>query len=506
MTKKVRLNLYCIMFILISLFYNQAVCAINEVPAIVAGTAKITGKITVAAQKNPESIYVNLYVPHPISGEHVSYSTLIDQSGKFSIDIEVETSVSLIAMSTSLNTSKYFLIKLTNTGLSNIEMAYNSALDIENIQTTPAMNSYELNQAFTVRDKMIRYKPNRLPQPMYNKSTEYYLEFAKMALAERLEIVNKDTSISKELKEILSKDYRLILYKTHVFDYHETMLINYNNTNNDEDKKPEFNKIDRFYYGFLKDFKLNDMQYLQTFEFLEFQKKILQNEVLALPEIGDSTIPSWLKKVKAIIADLVGFDKGPYYDILAANAYGKQLNESIRPLSNKQKENIVNYWKNGEIAKILFRKNLEVLQFNKEKTPAVVHDIASVADDKVIERILTKYKNKVVLIDLWATWCVPCIRAMERFKSSKAAYKDKDVVFVYLTNASSPHKLWQEKIEGIGDEHYYLTDSQWNYIMEYFDFEAIPSYLLYNKEGILKHKFTAFPENNKMIEMINEAL
>lgn len=92
---------------------------------------------------------------------------------------------------------------------------------------------------------------------------------------------------------------------------------------------------------------------------------------------------------------------------------------------------------------------------------------------------------------------------MQRFKSTKNEFQDKNVVFVYVTNSSSPRKLWEEKIKGIGNEHYYLTDSQWKYVMSHFEFDAIPSYLLYNKEGVLINKFTTFPENEKVKQMIN---
>ena len=134
---------------------------------------------------------------------------------------------------------------------------------------------------------------------------------------------------------------------------------------------------------------------------MEFQKVFLQNETLNLPKIVDSDIPSWLKNVKSILADVVGFDNGQYYDILVANAYALQLNEELKPLTEKQKENIKKYWKNGEIAKILFRKNQQVIEFDKFKSPAVVNDVSSVPDNKVIETIVDKHKGKVVLIDLW---------------------------------------------------------------------------------------------------------
>src|SRR5690606_10523596 len=119
--------------------------------------------------------------------------------------------------------------------------------------------------------------------------------------------------------------------------------------------------------------------------------------VLGIPVIGESDIPSWLASVKGILADLVGFDEGPYYDILAANAYGQQLNEQLEPLTDKQKEHIADYWKNGEIAKILFRKNQQVIELNKVKSPVVLNDISTVPEDMAMETIVvSKYKNQVV--------------------------------------------------------------------------------------------------------------
>ena len=102
---------------------------------------------------------------------------------------------------------------------------------------------------------------------------------------------------------------------------------------------------------------LNNPQYLICSSFPDFQKKILENDLLALPKIEESNISSWIAGVQATLSELVGLKDGQYYDILAANAYGRQLNEEKKPLTEKQKKNIADYWKDGEIAKILLRKN-----------------------------------------------------------------------------------------------------------------------------------------------------
>jgi thiol-disulfide isomerase/thioredoxin len=505
MTKMKKINLFCL-FSLLFLLSSKSSVGIVDTPVIKAGMAKITGRITSPNGTDKNNVFINITVPHPISGEYAKYKALVDGSGKFSIDVDVETDISLIGLYPSLNPEKSLLVKLTNGGVTNIDIAYNSNFDIEKIDVRPVMNKNDMTRGFEVMGRMIEHRSGRKPEPLYNKSTEYFLNYARTIVSERLEIVKNDTLISTELKEILSKDLRLFLFKAHVFDYEEYMTGNYHDTNDDKSKKPEIQKIDRSYYRFLKDFNFNDPQYLNCFTFLEVQKAILQNEILDLPVIGDSDIPSWLASVKVILSDLVGFDNGPYYEILAANAYGRQLTEEVRPLTEKQKENIVNYWKKGEIAKILFRKNQQVVELDKFKSPAVVNNISSVPADKVIETIVSKHKGKVVFIDLWATWCTPCLNAMQQFRTAKNDFRDKDVAFVYLTDGSSPRKLWEEKIKGIGDEHYYLTDAQWDYVMDHFKFEYIPSYLLYNKEGLLIEKITAFPGNDKVKELINGLL
>ncbi|MCJ0743133.1 TlpA family protein disulfide reductase [Pedobacter montanisoli] len=495
---------FCLLFLL---SFKSTTDKLIDVPILIkAGTAKITGSITSLGNANKNNIYVDIIAPQPISGEKARYKTLVDQYGKFSIDIDVETQISLIILKTSFDEERPLFVKLTSGGVTNINIVYNLNDEIHNIELIPATNKNDVTLGFEVLDKMLRYQPSRAPEPLYNKSTVYYLNYFKEVLSERLAVVDNDTLLSEEFKKMLSKDFKLFAYRGSPFDYAEAMRINYRNINPNESKQPDIQKIDRSYFGFLKDFKLNDPQYLQCPTFLEFQSRILQNEVLDLPEIGESEISSWLAKVKAILSDLVGFNNGPYYDILAANAYARQLNEEVRPLTDKQKENIEKYWKNGEIAKILLRKNQKIAELGEFKLPVVINEISSVSDDKVIETILSKYKNKVVLIDLWATWCVPCLNAMEQFRSTKNEFKNKNVTFVYLTNVSSPKKLWEEKIKGIGSEHYYLKDSQWGHIMNHFGFEAIPSYLLYNKEGVLINKFTAFPGNEKMKEMINGLL
>ncbi len=47
---------------------------------------------------------------------------------------------------------------------------------------------------------------------------------------------------------------------------------------------------------------------------------------------------------------------------------------------------------------------------------------------------LADVKDKYVVVEFWATWCPPCRMTIPHLKTMNANYKDKNVVFVSLTN------------------------------------------------------------------------
>ena len=215
-----------------------------------------------------------------------------------------------------------------------------------------------------------------------------------------------------------------------------------------------------------------------------------------------------MNEVKATLSELLGFDKGLFYDMLAANSYARQFYPELKPLSDKQIENIKCYFsgKKGEFAKILLRKNDEIIRLAAKKEPLVVNETPVVSKEKLMDAIVSKYKGKVMVVDFWATWCGPCLEAMKKYIEVKSELQGKNVVFVYITGTSSPKKRWKEQINAIGGEHYYLSADEKDYLMEKFDFEGIPSYVIFDAKGKLCHKFTGYPGNEAMQKMIENLL
>ena len=129
-----------------------------------------------------------------------------------------------------------------------------------------------------------------------------------------------------------------------------------------------------------------------------------------------------------------------------------------------------------------------------------------VAPENILQTILNRYKGKVVLIDIWATWCGPCRQGHMLMAPMKQEMKGKSIQFVYITSPSSPLKTWQEMIKDIDGDHYYLTKEQYNYILNKYESDGIPTYAIYDAEGQQTFKNIGFPGVDKMKEEIGKTL
>ncbi|MCK4561873.1 MAG: TlpA family protein disulfide reductase, partial [Flavobacteriaceae bacterium] len=88
------------------------------------------------------------------------------------------------------------------------------------------------------------------------------------------------------------------------------------------------------------------------------------------------------------------------------------------------------------------------------------------------------FKNKVIVVNFWATWCPPCIAEMPAFEKLYQDYK-KDVVFLFVAN-DDPKKV-KKFISAKGYSHpvyYQLTEAPKDLLSN-----SLPTTYIINKGG-----------------------
>lgn len=129
-----------------------------------------------------------------------------------------------------------------------------------------------------------------------------------------------------------------------------------------------------------------------------------------------------------------------------------------------------------------------------------------VAPENILQTILDRYKGKVVLVDIWATWCGPCRAGHQAMAPWKKELKGKNIQFVYITSPSSPLETWREMINDIDGDHYYLTMEQYNYILDKYESRGIPTYAIYDTEGKQTFKTIGFSGLDTFKNAVKEVL
>ncbi|TKG95792.1 TlpA family protein disulfide reductase [Puteibacter caeruleilacunae] len=188
------------------------------------------------------------------------------------------------------------------------------------------------------------------------------------------------------------------------------------------------------------------------------------------------------------LKSVLGIDEGFGTDVMTCEDFSRGIVEELSPVDPETLAFMKEQFSTPFVAEYLEMSNnktIAKIEANKLNGGYHVNEVPKTEGGKLFKAIMDKYKGKVVLVDFWATWCGPCRSAIKRIAPLKEELKDKDVVFVYITNDSSPKGTWDNMIPNIKGEHYRVTRDEWNYFKEEFQISGIPHYTLVGQDGAI---------------------
>ena len=97
---------------------------------------------------------------------------------------------------------------------------------------------------------------------------------------------------------------------------------------------------------------------------------------------------------------------------------------------------------------------------------------------------LSDFRGKVVLLDVWATWCGPCKAQIPHLIKLEKEMKDKGLVVIGVSvNEAKDKQKWMDfvKKEGLGGVQVFANG--WSKITKDYKIKCIPRFMVFDKKG-----------------------
>lgn len=125
-----------------------------------------------------------------------------------------------------------------------------------------------------------------------------------------------------------------------------------------------------------------------------------------------------------------------------------------------------------------------------------------------LSTLVTANPGKAIYVDIWASWCAPCLEEFPKSKSLAEMMRSKNVLFIYLSVDDDIHK-WSKasrKYELPDNYSFLIENTKTSTFLESVDFGSIPRYLIFNNKGVLEYKDAPRPSDERTLRLLEDLL
>lgn len=125
---------------------------------------------------------------------------------------------------------------------------------------------------------------------------------------------------------------------------------------------------------------------------------------------------------------------------------------------------------------------------------------------------LSDYKGKYVLLDFWASWCVPCRKGNPHLLSLYSKYKGKGFEIVGVSDDDRNHDAWQKAVDqdkigvwkhvlrGYDMDKRLKGERNENDLLEYYGIHSLPTKILIDPNGVIIGRYGGGGENDEAMD------
>lgn len=252
-------------------------------------------------------------------------------------------------------------------------------------------------------------------------------------------------------------------------------------------------------------------QKIETIKHIEFQPYLVyQGTVISLLSMMTTPYLSYeLQSRSDFVKRFDGIQKnfdGILKDFLLANTMISMYN-----LSQAIPDSYITKFEHQCNDAFYKRAIMELLNSPKKVTAVEDFDKVVSADNKTIIDIgalISKHKGKVILIDFWASWCLPCREEFPASMHLENYFKGMDVVFIYLSTDRNLEE-WKKSLqqeEMNSQDCFVFLDADKSTFLKKFNIVSIPRYFVIGKDGSIINSDAPRPSDTTLINILKKCL
>lgn len=274
------------------------------------------------------------------------------------------------------------------------------------------------------------------------------------------------------------------------------MLENYQNAHRYFAKNPEF-KVSGGFYDHADDFKFNDVDLYENSPIYRDLVQVHYNR-RAEEEFDTNSTLAFMNLINETFPD----------GSVKEELFYKHLQFGLSP--TEYMTEVFDIYKNSNpdeehLAELTERYNLYLTLLPGKPSP----NFSDYENYKGGTVSLEDLKGKYVYIDVWATWCGPCLQEIPFLKEVEKDYANKNIQIVSMSiDVESAYNKWRDMIETkeLGGLQI-LADKNWesSFVQEYGIY-GIPRFILLDPEGNIVSADAPRPSNPELRTLFDELL
>ena len=220
-----------------------------------------------------------------------------------------------------------------------------------------------------------------------------------------------------------------------------------------------------------------------------------ENNYLAKKALSDEKFEMELEALfdadEATFKDALAKKKANDISMIDGKGFDETLVKMLRPSFDQEEKFLLDYYNQKLAAK---------------KMEGIVSPSFDYENHKGGKTKLEDLRGKYVYIDVWATWCGPCLAEIPHLKKVEAKYHGKNIEFVSISvDTEKDYEKWKKMVvsKELGGIQLFADKNWTSDFIKAFGINSIPRFILIGPDGKVIKADAARPSSASLTELLD---